>query len=318
MTLKGISISRNDFFAVRQENPYSSPSNTEKLRTVGINEELIRPFLLGLSKATTSRNILNILLRGLFFVIITVFLGVCYFFLDGPYDYVTYCFAGLEIYIVLVYSLQIIASIVSHKRMLRRAQHIIDIENKRQNAYKFSISCCCLGLNIAPYSDTERGLVQISSDSLLKELYVVPDYLRDTTLSQFRLTFLRGSNFFDVACEDILKIQRAFKCAFLIFFIPMLIAYVGGLIYFVYSYNGFDIIICTIVIGWCVIIFLGIIIIRLFMIKALKEILAARNEEFKSQGVYFDLNMNILYIYVFQPFDVVVSYKTDHRTSKYF
>jgi hypothetical protein len=315
MILKGISIPRDDFFSERKENPYASQRNTEKLRAIGINEELIRPFLLSLSKATSQRHMFDIFLSSLFFLLFSLLLVICVLTVD---DTLVSTFVLIDAYIGLIFFIVILRSLMAHRRMLRRARHIIDMENRRQNTYKFSISNGSLSLDIARYSDTERGLVQLSSDSLLKELYTVPDYLRDRTLSHFRLIFMRGNTFFDAAVEEILKTQKALKCAFLAFYLPMLFLYVFFLVYMVGDYRNYDMGYGVVIIGWLCFIFVGIVLIRLIIMKRLYERMVIRNEEFKNQGVYFDLDFNTLYIYVFQPFDVIASYKTDPRTSKYF
>jgi hypothetical protein len=309
--MQEILISRNDLFTYRKENPYDSPSNLDALRRIGINEVLIKPFLISVSKATSLKNIFTIALILFIYLLYTVFMWTkCFIVLNRYYYDPQLTFIIYEIYIGCIYSVLILLAYLYHRKMLARAQHIIDNENKRQNAYRFSLSHLTLSLKIAPHTDSERGLVRLTNDSLLKELYTIPDYFRDNILTNFRLLYFRqGAPFFDSVTEDIMSIQWTYKCLTLSILLPLII-----LLFVCHFFMDGTLLVLV----WILLVLEIMFVIRFTMIKKLRAKLDIRNEEYKNQGIYFDLAGNELFIYVFQPFDVIGSYKQDIRTAKYF
>jgi hypothetical protein len=79
------------------------------------------------------------------------------------------------IYIEMIYMVLIIIYVLAHRQMLKRAQYIIDLENRRQGIYKFSLSPINLALNIVVTGDTERELVNKSTEPL-KEIIAFPGF----------------------------------------------------------------------------------------------------------------------------------------------
>jgi hypothetical protein len=86
----------------------------------------------------------------------------------------------------------------------------------------------------------------------------------------------------------------------------------------IYSDDMQDAAFSFLVFSWILVVLVMMSVIRLAMLRKLRAKLDMRNEEYKNQGICFDLAGNELFIYVFQPFDVIGSYKQDLRTAKYF
>jgi hypothetical protein len=149
-------IPRTDSIFTSKPNAYSSPTNQQNLANISIREDLLNSFLIRLTRCITLHFIKAIAIICIFIFSTLLFIE-CLIVKRAIFtkDLSDFCLP-YAIYIEMIYIVLIIIYVLAHRQMLKRAQYIIDLENRRQGIYKFSLSPVNLALNIVITGDTER------------------------------------------------------------------------------------------------------------------------------------------------------------------
>jgi hypothetical protein len=308
-----ITLTRKDNLFDTSPNPYETSSNFEALSAMGITEDSIKAFLGSLAKCSSL----------IFLKLITtcfIFMLICPFLLyNNSYegDSFTYIYLPAAIYCEVILLIVIFFFIILHRQMLRKAQHIIDIQNKRQPGYKFSLNALTMRLNVEKIGDVESGLISTVLDELLKELYVFPGmghYQYYVNLGYFSES--------DTICEiysgasaEYQKVNFDFRTWLLI--VVALVAGLIVLIIIVCVYLGV-MYISFVMVGWFTIV--GGLVLGIFRYKMSKvaSYVDIQNTKYFDSGIYYDITNWVLYIYVFNGDIGITGYKNDVRTAKYF
>jgi hypothetical protein len=234
-----------------------------------------------------------------------------------PEDILFFCLPYI-IYLEIIYLTLIVMYIIAHRQMLRRAQHIIDLENNRQGIYKFSLTPVSLALNIVIIGDAERGLVNQPTEPL-KEIIAFPGFKPANEYLKLNY-FNAGDNIYNtyVAVQtEVIALNKKYMCHILVI---GLFAGIGiSVTIFLTIIRSINLLNCSfIILGALILIFVAIFILARVKISKLTEYFERKNLEINQFGLCIDFTNWMFYIYVFEPHGINGSYKNDLMTSKYF
>jgi hypothetical protein len=317
-----ITLTRKDQIFNPKPSPYATPENIEALRTIGITEESIMPFLNSLAKCSSYVFLNQIAIFFVFMIIFPFLLYLKMAFKNGgalDSETFTYIFLPILIYCEVVMLIAIlIFTFILHRQMLRKAQHIIDIQNKRQLNYKFSLSALMLRLSVEKIRDFEAGLNSSSFDEPLKEIYTFPGMQHIT--DYIKLGYFNESDVaYKLYCFASVKYQTG-SCKFLVLALLMVLLLVGGFtISIIFAALYLDLMyISYIVITWFTIIGGFVLAIYQYNMSKLASYLETQNSKIRDLGIFCEVTNWVLHIYVFDNIEGSESYKDHVRTAKYF
>jgi hypothetical protein len=319
--MNSLTIPRTDSIFTPKPNAYNSPTNQQALSNISIREELLNPFLVRLTRCTTF-----LFFKAIFIVIACMFIfpallfGFEYFTLNrtmSTKDIIDFCLPYI-IFLEMIYLALIVVYIIAHRQMLRRAQHIIDLENNRQGIYKFSLLPVSLALNIAMIGDAERGLVNQSSEPL-KEIIAFPGFKPVDEYLKLNY-FNAGDNIYNTYVAVHTEMTALNKKNMCYGFVIGLFAGIAiGATAIITVANLDNLLHCSlIIIGVTTLAFVGIFAFSRTRIAQMKDCFERRNIEINQFGLCIHFTSWMLYIYVFEPLGINGSYKNDLRTAKYF
>jgi hypothetical protein len=319
--MNSLTIPRTDSICTSKSNAYNSPTNQQILSNISIREDLLNPFLIRLTRCTTF-----IFFRAIFIFIICMFiipalmLGFEYLTLNSimsTEEILFFCLPYL-IYLELLCLALIVIYIIAHRQMLRKAQHIINLENNKQGIYKFSLSPVSLALNIVMMGDAERGLVNQSTEPL-KEIIAFPGFKKADEYLKLNY-FNAGDNVYNtyVAVHtEVTALNKKYICYGVVvgLFVGITIAATA-----IITVNNVDNLLdCSLIIlGVSTFMGLAMYAFNSVTTTQMKECIERRNLEINQFGLCIDFTSWMVYIYVFEPLGINGSYKNDLRTAKYF
>jgi hypothetical protein len=292
-----VSLYRYDFWNSKSSNVY----NTKPLTHIIIPEESITHLLTQLTRCTKLKYLTTTILLSILFSTVIVTLAL---YIQSPLAILSFSILIL----IYAYLTTGIAGIRTHFTMYQKAQHILDINNARQNDYRYSLSKFNFTLKIAKCTDGSPPHC-----GYLRDIYA--SGYRDNSGHLFTDWDLCG--IFNETCKEIKvingNVRNEAHCS-IANSLKLVVMFLMAVSIF---WSQKEVMI--------ILVFCGVVLDLIQMIRTIKRFeelasgyIESRNEDLKLKGLHFELIHGVVYMYVFEPFGVIGSYKTDDRTSRLF
>jgi hypothetical protein len=311
-----LTIKRNDYFGLRlTENSYTSPHEIQN----GIDLHTINQSLVKMTKCLNTKHAENMIIYLIVMIIIPpLTFGVLYPAYGTDTFNLLYPIMLSATEAILIIAI-LLNYFVNHRPMVKRAQHIVDIENSRQNTYILSINHFTLSINVKTRLDTEVHLV--TDPSYLKEIIAISDFNIPRYHDDILVAYFSGSRaIFSAAYYEYQKYYCKYYCLRLLAAVVIVCSTTGILYLIINHYEGENFtLVCLTTVFVGLFVLLGTVGMLLYCQRRRFLLdLEAKNNETKMSGICYDLVGSMLYVYKFEIFDVNGSFKKDSRTAKYF